>query len=465
MLNYAPLVGLLPTRVRGHLRRLRHSATGPSFAGNVTVMLAGTVAGQTVSVLLSPVLTRLFTPAEFGNLSVYNSLLMLFATVATLGFELAIPICPNDRDCANLLALCGLSLATTTGLVGLISWLTPTYALDLLSVGALAPYRYLLPLGLVCLGGYYIMAAVATRAGAFGMIARTRISQGLSGPLSQTLLGVLDAGTPGLVIGYVIGQSSGTLLLFTRFVLGQREWLRQISWRGIAAVGRRYIAFPLYASWARVLDEAGGGLVLFMLFAACYSPSIAGFMFLSERVIMRPLLMISTSLLQVFTGEAGRSVSQNPLQLRRRFRQVVPLQFSIAAAWILTANLAADGAFPRLFGAEWANAIPYLRALSVAYLVQIVLHPVSGTLQLLERQATAAIWQICRLVVIVAAVLISWRMGNSALQTLWISALTEASCCLILLGLMANAIEQLATGQRTRTLAISRDTRRATPSS
>jgi hypothetical protein len=36
----APLVGLLPTRVRGHLRRLRHSATGPSFAGDVTVMLA-----------------------------------------------------------------------------------------------------------------------------------------------------------------------------------------------------------------------------------------------------------------------------------------------------------------------------------------------------------------------------------------------------------------------------------------
>jgi O-antigen/teichoic acid export membrane protein len=182
-------------------------------------------------------------------------------------------------------------------------------------------------------------------------------------------------------------------------------------------------------------------------------------------VIMRPLLMISTSLLQVFTGEAGRSVSQNPSQLRRRFRQVVPLQFAIAAAWILTANLAADWAFPRLFGAEWANAIPYLRALSVAYLVQIVLHPVSGTLQLLERQATAAIWQICRLMVIVAAVLISWRTGNSALQTLWISALTEASCCLTLLGLMANAIERLAAGQRTKTLTISRDTRRATPSS
>src|SRR6185437_3936168 len=121
-------VDRLPTKMRGHIRRLRQPAAGSSFAGNVTIMLAGTVAGQTISVLLSPVLTRLFTPAQFGNLSVYNSALTLFATVASLGYELAIPICLAERDCANLLMLCGIALAMTTGLAGLISWLIPSHA-------------------------------------------------------------------------------------------------------------------------------------------------------------------------------------------------------------------------------------------------------------------------------------------------------------------------------------------------
>jgi O-antigen/teichoic acid export membrane protein len=411
-------------------------------------MLAGTVAGQAVSTLLSPVLTRLFTPAEFGSLSVYTSVLALLATIASLGLELAIPICLADQECANLLALCGISLVTTTGLTGLIIWLIPTHALTLVGAGSLASCRYLLPIGLVCVGGYYILLAVATRAGAFGDIARTRISQGVSGPLSQTLLGVLGAGTPGLVIGSVIGQSSGTLLLCSRFVLGRREWLRQVSWRGIAAAGRRYIDFPLYASWARLLDEAGGGVVLFVLFAACYSPAIAGFMFLSERVIMRPLMMVSTSLLQVFTGEAGRTAAHDPARLRRRFRQVVPRQFLLAAAWILAANLVAGWAFPLLFGAAWTNAIPYLRALSLAYLVQVVVHPVSSTLQVLERQAAAAVWQVCRLVLVVAAVLLPWWAGASAVRALWISSLAEAACGFVLLALMAGAIEQVAARQR-----------------
>ena len=68
-------------------------------------MLTGTVAAQAISALLSPVLTRLFTPTDFGHLSVYNSVLTLFVTVASLGYEMALPICVAESDCANLLAL------------------------------------------------------------------------------------------------------------------------------------------------------------------------------------------------------------------------------------------------------------------------------------------------------------------------------------------------------------------------
>jgi hypothetical protein len=88
-----------------------------------------------------------------------------------------------------------------------------------------------------------------------------------------------------------------------------------------------YVRFPLFASWARVLDMAGGGSVLFLVFSACYSPEIAGYMFLTERVIARPLLIVSTSLLQVFPGEAGQAVLQDPARLRQRFWQDLPRQF------------------------------------------------------------------------------------------------------------------------------------------
>lgn len=452
MSNQSTLIDRLPAVLQGRIRHFRQHAARRSFAWNVMVMMAGTVAGQAVSLLLAPVLTRLYSPTQFGYLSVYSAVLSIFGVVASLGLELAIPICIADAECANLLALNGLVLIGTTTLVALFAWLVSVQTLDLLWVGSLADYRWLLPLGFACLGGYYIMVALATRSGAFKDIARTRVSQGISGPVAQIVLGLLDAGTPGLVLGYVIGQSSGTLLLFGRLVLRQRIWLQQITWRGMAATARRYITFPLLASWTRLLDMAGGGTVLFVLFSACYSTEIAGFMFLSERVIARPLLIVSTSLLQVFTGEAGRAVTQDPVLLRRRFYQVVPRQLLLVTAWILVANLLAGWAFPLLFGAQWGDAVPYLRALSLSYLMLSMLHPVSTTLQILEHQVTAAVWQICRLVLIVTSVLVARRAGLSAVDALWISSLAQAACCLALLGLMAGSIEQVVARSRNRVM-------------
>jgi O-antigen/teichoic acid export membrane protein len=261
-------------------------------------------------------------------------------------------------------------------------------------------------------------------------------------------MGLLGAGTPGLIFGYVIGQSSGTLLFLIRFVQNRSSWLRHIFPHEMVAVARRYANFPLYASWSRLLDVAGGGDILFVLISALYSPVIAGFMFLTERVIVRPLLMVSTSLLQVFTGEAGRVVSQDPAQLRHRFRQVVLLQLVLSAIWILGTNLVASYAFPPLFGAAWAGAIPYLRALSPSYLVHMVLHPVSSTLQVLERQTIAAIWQICRLLLVIASVLLPWQLGVSAVGALWLCSLVQVVCCLVLLGIMAGLIEELVDRQQ-----------------
>jgi O-antigen/teichoic acid export membrane protein len=450
--NPSALIDRLPALLRGRIRHFRQHAARRSFTWNVLIMLAGTVAGQAVSLLLAPVLTRIYSPTEFGYLSVYTAVLSIFGVVASLGLDMAIPICMADDECADLLALNGLALAGTTGVAALFAWLAPAHIFHVLSVGSLANYRWLLPVGFAGLGAFYIMVAVATRAGAFNDIARTRMAQGVSGPVSQVLLGLAGAGAPGLALGYVIGQFSGAVPLFGQFVLRQRTWLEAITWRGIAAIARRYVSFPLLAGWARVLDMAGGGMVLFVVVSACYSPDIAGFMFLSDRVVARPLLIVSTSLLQVFTGEAGRAISQNPVLLRRRFYQVVSRQFLIVAAWVVVANLLAAWAFPLLFGAQWASAVPYLRALSLSYLMLSVLHAVSSTLQLLERQVAAMVWQLCRLALIVAGVLLARHAGFSAIGALWICSAVQAVCCLVMLVLMVGSIEQMVARRGDRTI-------------
>jgi O-antigen/teichoic acid export membrane protein len=414
-----------------------------AFARNVSIMLFGTVLGQAASVLLAPLLTRLYSPEQFGLLSVFTAFLNISTVLAALRYEIAIASARSEAEAINLTALCGLVLLATTGLLAVLALLVPTDWLVAMRLGVLDHYRWLLPLGFACLGAYFVMLYYGTWQAAFAVIARTRISQGLSGPISQIALGLLGLGAPGLAIGFIIGQSSGTLLLLRRLVLDRSTVLRKLSFPRIRYVMLTHRHYALVSSWAGLIEAMGTNQILYILVTSFYDPRIAGFLFLAERVVARPLQMISTSLLQVFMGEAGRSVRDAPDMLRRRFRQIASRQFLIALAWILLINAAAALWFADLFGDAWRAAVPYLQVMSIAFLGQAVVQAVAHTLQVLNRQGVAAIWQVARMAAVTGGIVICWQLQLSALGTILVYALVQAGASASLLLIMAISIEQV----------------------
>ncbi len=430
-----PLLQAFAARLRDLARPIAASA----FSRNVSVMLIGTVLGQVLSVLLSPVLTRIYGPVDFGTLGVYMSALNILVGLSALRYEIPLSTAASDEAAVNLLALCAGLLVITTGLLGLAAFMLPQRVLVVTGFARLPYARLLLPVGFAFLGAYYVMMYYATRAQDFNSIARTRISQGITGPLSQIGLGLLGVGVAGLTVGFIIGQSSGTLLLFKRLVLSRLGTLRLVSWRGIRRVAWQNRAFPLISSWANLIDTAGAGQLVYVLVAIFYPGSVAGYMFLAERVVARPLLMVSTSLLTVFMGEIGRTMNTDP-----RFLQVSSRQFMFGAAWIITADIAAWLAFPLIFGRSWVDAVPYLLTLSIVYLVNSVIGSVNYTLQVLGRQAVAAVWQVGRVAVIVLGFVVAGRYGLSALDAIGAYAAIQVVACGILFMMMKLSIERLS---------------------
>jgi O-antigen/teichoic acid export membrane protein len=427
---------------------LHAALTQRPFLKNVSIMLSGSVAGQMVSILLSPALTRLYSPQQFGVLSVYTALLTILVVIASLRYELTIPMAATEEDAINLVALCGCVLLGTTTLIGVASFSFPEQLLKALwptpiNSAYVASYRGLFVLGFLCLGGYYIALYLGTREGAFKAIARTRLYQGIVGPISQIGFALLGAGAPGLLIGSILGQSAGTAGLFQRLFRSRGSLRDVVSWRRMWTLAKRYRRFPLIASWAALIDSAGGSQLLYLLVSFTYSARIAGFIFLAERVVARPLSIVGTSILQVFMGEAGKTATADPARLKTRFYQVVTRQSLLATTWIIVANLVAALVFPKVFGAEWSDAVIYLQVMSIGYLAQAIVLPVFHTLQLLEKQTIAAGWQLGRLLSVVATFSIASYLNLSAPLTILCYSAVQALCCVALLVLMAKSIEKL----------------------
>ena len=122
---------------------------------------------------------------------------------------------------------------------------------------------------------------------------------------------------------------------------------------------------------------------------------------------------------------------------------MIPLQFVVCAGWIVLANVVASWAFPLLFGQQWEEAVPYLRAMSAGYLAVAVLHPVSTSPQIMELQMLSVTWQVARLFLVVTGVIVAWHEGLPAVQALWLASAAQVAACMAMLALIARSIQRI----------------------
>ena len=83
------------------LSRLIHS----EFFRNVVTLMSGTTLGQAISLAVYLILSRLYTPADFGIFALYMSILSITNITATAKYELAVMMPREDREGLNLMGL------------------------------------------------------------------------------------------------------------------------------------------------------------------------------------------------------------------------------------------------------------------------------------------------------------------------------------------------------------------------
>ena len=414
------------------------------FARNVSVLVVSTVIGQAAGVLLSPLLTRIFSPDEFGMLSVYSAILAVIGGAACLRYEIAIPQAQTETEAVDLIGVTSLALLLCTVIVSLVCWLLPSSVFGQLGGEFETSMRILLPVGFVVFGLYTLLLYVATRAQSFDILARARISQGVGGPLSQIALGLAGLGPTGLALGFVVGQTAGTTLLFKRMIIDRWDTLRDATRAGMLRAVWTNRAFPLITAPATIVDALGSNALIYIVLTQYYPGPVAGYLFLAERVVARPLVMISNSMLMVFISELGRYKLTEPAKLRTRFRQITSKQFLIGVAWVAVIDVVSLLAFPSIFGDKWAEAVPYLIVISASHLANNVIQCVSNTLQALGRQALAAGWQLGRVIAVYVGFVVCHTLDASALTAIEVYSAIQVVACIIMYFMIRASVDGLA---------------------
>jgi O-antigen/teichoic acid export membrane protein len=382
------------------------------------LQLAGANASsQAIKVIVAPLLTRVYTPDDFGRLALFTAISSLAGRISSMEYDAAIPLPEEDSLARRALVLCLLLVCLTAIVSGVLLFVLISKFQAVELIRQVTAFWWLVPCATATLGLYQVLNWWGLRAKSYGIIARTRIEQGLAGSFVQIGGGLAGTGYWGLLIGGIVGECAGIGAL-SRLLRGQvRDIISSTSLRDLREVAARYRKFPLIAMPAAFLNQFGATLPVYFL-TAVHGAEAVGLYSLTQRLTGAPMSMVGEAISKAFLGEAADVVRNEPSRLQPLFGMLLAKMICVATFAVAPFLLILSFVMPVVFGSAWAEAGLFLRILIPMNVMQFVASPFGGTLSILERQELHLFRELMRMLLVVLAGFFCWKARLSQTWTM-----------------------------------------------
>jgi len=388
------------------IKRLMNKIRKSSFGKAVLMLAGGTAFSQMLSIAISPIISRLFSPDDFGILSVYTSFLGIIAVFATLRYEFAIPISKDESQAANSLFLTLLSVIGVSFASFLVFQFSSKSIFRLVNAEELIPYSWLISIGILTNGIYIAFRYWAFRNRDFKSITKTTINQSIYKNTFVILWGVFKANAMGLIIGAIIGKSAGIWTLSKDVRKKKNELIEHISYRSLISIAKRYLRFPLFSSWGAILNSLGVQLPVLFL-SSLYGTEVAGSYGFANRIVALPMVFIGQAIKEVFFGEGAQLAKTDPKKMLNLSRKLLKRLILVGIIPFAILFFFGPSLFSFIFGESWYDAGIYAQILAIMVFVRFISTPISSVFEILEKQITGLFLDVFRASVVILSFIIA----------------------------------------------------------
>jgi len=384
--------------------------------------MAGTAFANLLIFATIPILTRLYTPEEFGKLSVFLSILYTIQIIASLRYETAIPLPKKNEDAFNLLALSSIIVVLMSALILIIVTLFPV--MDFFRMPMLSKYIWLLSLSLLGMGLFQALNLWTIRTEEYQAMSRAKIMMNGGQVSYQIIFGFFHLGILGLLLGEVLGRVSGTLTYWKR--IDKKEFkLKSLSFEKMFLLMNRYKSFPIVSSWSSVLGSFGTQLPVFFL-AVAFDTKTVGLFFLAQKILTVPEGVLGFSASQVYMSQSAQKIGVSEEKFDQFFWDIVKKMTLMGVGIIGLVVLIAPPAIQIVFGDGWEKAGTYIQILSILYLLRIIVNPITANFYVFEALKIQMFSECIRFSLIGISIFIAVNyIESSTLSILCISILSS----------------------------------------
>ena len=360
------------------------------FYNNALKLFASISIAQIIPIIILPLLTQYFSAEQFGVYGLYISICSILGLIASGKYDVAIMLPKKQIDAFNILVLCCLIAFLFSTLCFSILNIFNDLLFEKIQSEILHKYYFIIPISIFLISINQSMVVWLNRKKQYNTIASQNILKSSSNSAASLILGMKKIYT-GLISGYIISLISITL--WNMYKLKNDIKIKQINLKIMGNNFRKYIKFLKFSTPSSLFNSFST-LGMTTLIIAFFGAEIAGFYFLAEKLVAIPISFITSSISQVYFEKASKLFHSNKKELLRLTNEIQNNIYMILFPLLIIASVFGENIFS-ILGKEWASAGSLIKYFSVYILLRNLYSPISHIGDILNKQKTLLIFNMC----------------------------------------------------------------------
>jgi len=349
------------------------------YLKNIIILMTGTTASQLIPILVSPFLTRLYSPDDFGVLALFISITSILAVFASGKFDLAILLPKKNSEAIELVELAMVINFIVSVFLVMILLVFFNQITSLFPSIKSFDWLYFIPISVCAFTSYQIFSSYENRIKNYKRISISKVYQSLSTSFLNLSLALFKANYFGLIVSRLIGS---IIALLTLKSISNITF--KYDFNRLLIMAKRYKKFPIFSLPSDFLSVLTSELPIIM-FVMMYRSEEVGLFALTIRVIGIPVGIVSGAISSVFRQEASShyAIKEN---CKKIYISTAKTLFLVSIIPFMILGIFSPYLFVLIFGQEWRLAGDYTQLMSLMYFFKFTVSPLSFMYYIAEKQ-------------------------------------------------------------------------------
>ncbi len=363
-----------------------------SFLRNIFVMMGGSSFGSIFSLMIVPIISRIFDSSQYGQAALLLALANLGGNIAAFRYDKAL-ILPKDQTTAiHLFNAAVVCIAAVVAFICLLL-LFNMFFLFLPYNDSLGFWLYFVPLGILLVACNFLFDSWLIREKRYKKIALSQSADPVGVGLTRLSLGLsLGSSTWALNLGLLVGALLKMAVMLSACWRGVIDAVKGFDAAEIKKIMKSYKDFPIFSTPAGLANRLSNDLPVFVL-GALFSPAIVGFYAIAMRILNAPVNVCSNSIRKVYNQRVAAQRNEGA-PLLGAYLKVLALCIGLGVVPLGVLYVYGSDIVVIFLGEKWAEAGVYTEII-IPWLFTIWLTvPTSVVFEVLRRQR---IWLVIQL--------------------------------------------------------------------